>query len=68
MMAENNNKQNICLTVVRQYKTSRTRIFAMSKICTGQILRWPLYRGQKSNGGQSHVTCVGTPSGHPDDN
>ena len=30
------------------------------KICTRQILRWPLYLG--------HVTCGGTPSGHPDQN
>ena len=38
----------------------------MCKICTRRVSRWPLYQGQRSNGGQSHVTCVGTPSGHRD--
>ncbi len=38
----------------------------MHKICTHQISPWPLYRDQRSNGVMCHVTCVGTPSGHPD--
>ncbi len=38
-------------------KTSRTWFFAMHKICTCQILCWPLYGGQRLNRGQSHVTC-----------
>ena len=46
----------------RKYEiTSRTH-----KICTRKILHWPLYWGQRSYGGQSHVTCVSIPSGHPD--
>ncbi len=40
------------------------RIFAMRKIVYRQISCWPLYWGQRSNGG--HVTCVGTSNGHPD--
>ncbi len=37
----------------------------MNKICSPQILSSPVYRGQRLNGDQSHMKCVGTPSGHP---